>query len=492
MQFLNTRDDDAQKVSFANAILNPNTNGLFVPDELPKLPSDFFEKTKNYNYKQFALEVFRLFDLGLDEKLLKQTIDTYDAFDTKEVCPLVKIKDDLFILELFNGQTKAFKDMALTPFGYLFSKLAKENANKDKQYLIIVATSGDTGPATLNAFKNCDGIKVVCMYPNGGTSDIQRLQMISDSDTNHKILAINGNFDDAQSALKRLLACDEFKDKLQQNNTYLSVANSVNFGRIAFQIVYHIYTYAQLLANNIIKKGDSVRVVVPSGNFGNALGAYYAKAMGVNISKIAICTNQNNVLSDFINKGIYDLRGKKLIKTNSPAMDILKSSNVERVLYELFGSKRTSQFIDEFEQNKFYQLNDNEIEKLQQTFEAFCSDDKDCAKSISQCYEQNNYIIDPHTATAFKAYEHKTNNNEINIICSTAHWGKFAPFVANALGNKECNISDAKACEFIANRADIKMPSFVKSLLKTSTQEPKIINTNQLSDEIFEFLKTNL
>ncbi len=491
MQFLNTRDENCQKYTFANAILNPNTNGLFVPDKLPKLPSDFFEKTKDYNYKQFALEVFRLFDLGLDEELLKHTLNTYDTFDTKEVCPLVKIKDDLFVLELFNGQTKAFKDMALTPFGYLFSNLAKSNS-KNSKYLIIVATSGDTGPATLNAFKNCDKIKVVCMYPNGGTSDIQRLQMVSDSDTNHKILAIDGNFDDAQSALKRLLACDEFKNKLQQNNIYLSVANSVNFGRIAFQIIYHIYTYTKLLANGTIKNGESVRVIVPSGNFGNALGAYYAKAMGVNISKIVICTNQNNVLSDFINKGIYDLRDKKLIKTNSPAMDILKSSNVERVLYELFGSQRTAQLAKEFEQNNFYQLSNSEIEKLQQTFEAFSSDDEDCKKSIAKCYEQNKYIIDPHTATAFKAYNNKTNNNEVNIICSTAHWGKFAPFVADALGNQDANISDAKACEFIANKSGIQIPTFVDELLKANTKEPKIINTNDLSDEILEFLKTNL
>jgi threonine synthase len=498
MKFLSTRDSNLKAVNFSQAMLNPATNGLYVPQKLPKLPNNFFYKNMNANYKDFALEIFKLFNFDISENLLKDTLAKYDTFDTKKVCPLSKLNDDLFILELFHGQSKAFKDMALTPFGYLFSQLSKQQSNKNnkttkhKQYLIAVATSGDTGPATLNAFKDCDNIKVVCIYPNGGTSDIQKLQMISDNDPNHFIFAINGNFDDAQSALKELLSGSDFNAKLKQKNISLSVANSVNFGRIAFQIIYHINTYAKLLAQKEITQHDFIKIIVPSGNFGNALGAYYAKKMGVNISKIAICTNENNILSEFINTGIYDLRNKKLIKTSSPAMDILKSSNVERVLYEMFGDKRVNELMISLEQNNFYKLTKNELKILQESFEAYESDDNYCQKIIAK-YFHNGYIMDTHTATGFKAYDCKANSTntstnaiEVNVICSTAHWGKFAPFVAKALGKD--NLNDKKASEFISTIADIKMPKFISELLNKQTKEPKILDTKNLQNEIIKLL----
>ena len=260
----------------------------------------------------------------------------YDDFDdSANPAPLVKVKDDLFVSELYHGPTRAFKDMALQPFGSILSSIAQ---NRDEEYLILAATSGDTGPAALETFKNRKNVRVACLYPDGGTSDVQRLQMVTEDAPNLKVIGIKGDFDDAQAALKLLLSSDSFKVKLKEKDISLSAANSVNFGRIIFQLVYHIHSYLELVRQNEIELGDKVYLNVPSGNFGNALGGYYAMKMGLPVEKILIASNKNNVLSDLINTGVYDIANTALIPTSSPAMDILKSSNVERVLFDLFGA----------------------------------------------------------------------------------------------------------------------------------------------------------
>ncbi|NWF67377.1 MAG: threonine synthase, partial [Campylobacterales bacterium] len=333
--FVETRGNDGmmpKEVSFSEAILSPSASfgGLYVPKELPKIDSEFFNRHMESSYKELALDLLRLFKIDIEETILMEALKLYDKFDeSSNPVPVSKVGEDLFVTELYHGPTRAFKDMALQPFGYILSHLAKQ---RNEEYLILAATSGDTGPATLESFKNKPNIKVACLYPDGGTSDVQRLQMVTEDGKNLKVIGIHGDFDDAQNALKNLLKSSEFKDELKKEGIKLSAANSVNFGRIIFQTIYHFHGYINLLKNDEISHDEKIYVIIPSGNFGNALGAYYAKNMGLPIEKILIASNENNILTDLITKGEYNLNTKKLLKTTSPAMDILKSSNVERVL----------------------------------------------------------------------------------------------------------------------------------------------------------------
>ena len=280
MNFIETRGNDQQnpkEVTFSEAILNPSASfgGLFVPKNLPTLGLEFVKNHLDKSYKELAYDMLQAFEIDISDEEINKALDLYDNFDdAQNPCPVRKIKNDLFIQEQYHGPTRAFKDMALQPFGSILSSIAKA---KNEKYLILAATSGDTGPAALNTFKNKEGIQVACLYPSGGTSDVQRLQMVCEDANNLKVIGINGNFDDAQAALKNLLASQSFKDELEKDGIKLSAANSVNFGRIIFQIIYHIHSYIQMVKQNEITLGDSIYLIVPSGNFGNALGGYYAQ-----------------------------------------------------------------------------------------------------------------------------------------------------------------------------------------------------------------------
>ena len=372
--------------------------------------------------------------------------------------------------------------MALQPFGYILSDLAK----KQKQnYLILAATSGDTGPATLDTFSNKENIKVACMYPDGGTSDVQRLQMVTTEGKNLKVLGIVGNFDDAQNALKTLLASPSFKEELEKQNIKLSAANSVNFGRIIFQIIYHIYGYISLLKQ---KETSEFYSIVPSGNFGNALGAYYAKKMGLPIKKILIASNINNILSDLINKGIYDLRGRTLLKTTSPAMDILISSNVERVLYDKFGSKRCKELMDDLREKKHYKLSKDELKSLREDFDAVYCDDN-FAKQIIKKYAEKGYIMDPHTATTLSAYEKLRVEDLPAIACSTAQWTKFAPTMLNAIKDDIEIYSDETALKEFSKALHVEIPKSISNLFSKKIMHNKVVEKQDIEKEILDFIK---
>jgi len=375
-------------VKFSEAILSPMASfgGLYAPSKLPDFGLEFIKKHIDSNYKELAKDVLQSFGIDISEELIDEALSRYDEFDdSNNPVPVVKVKDDLYISELYHGPTRAFKDMALQPFGVILSKIAEK---RGENYLIMAATSGDTGPATLETFKNKNNIKVACLYPSGGTSDVQRLQMVTEDAPNLEVLGIKGNFDDAQAALKSLLSSDEFNKILQDLDIKLSAANSVNFGRIIFQTIYHIHSYLELLRDGAIELGDKIYLIVPSGNFGNALGAYYVKKAGVPIEKILISSNSNNVLTELINKGRYDLRDKELIQTNSPAMDILKSSNVERVLFDKFGSARTKELMDSLNENNYYELSEEELKSLREDFDAIDTTDKEALEIIKE-YLQN-------------------------------------------------------------------------------------------------------
>jgi len=489
--FIETRGNDGikkAKVSFSEAILNPSASfgGLYVPETLPNLGLDFIKDSINKSYKELAYDILKSFKIDIEDEIIKKALDLYDSFDNNSTpAPVVKVKDNLFINEQWHGPTRAFKDMALQPFGYILSKLAQK---RDENYLIMAATSGDTGPATLESFKNKKNIKVVCLYPDGGTSDVQRLQMVTADGDNLKVLGIKGNFDDAQTSLKNLLSSNSFKEKLNELNLKLSAANSVNFGRIIFQIIYHFYSYISLVKNNEITLGDEIYFIVPSGNFGNALGAYYAWKLGVPVKKILIASNENNVLTEWINKGIYDIRDKKLINTKSPAMDILKSSNIERVLFDLFGSDRTKELMDSLNNEKYFKLSESETKKLQEFFGAVYSDDEYGLKTIKLYLEKYNYLMDPHTATTIKAYEEFVENSKIAVAYSTAEWTKFAPSILNAINEDNKKYSDLEALNEISKKYSVKIPPQIKALFDKEVIHKDIVKIDEIEDKIVYFL----
>ena len=328
---------------------------------------------------------------------------------------------------------------------------------------------------------------MACLYPDGGTSDVQRLQMVTEDADNLKVIGIHGVFDDAQNALKHLLASDDFKVALKEKGISLSAANSVNFGRIIFQIIYHIHSYLELVRQNAIAMGENVYLNVPSGNFGNALGGYYAWKMGLPVEKIIISSNENNVLTKLIKTGKYDLRDSSVVSTTSPAMDILKSSNVERILFDLFGSRRTKELMQELENHSAYELREDELEKFQECFDADFCNGNEGKKYIKDIFENNNYLMDPHTATCIKSYETCSNPEIKTIAYSTAEWTKFSPVIANAL-TSEVDTEDIVALESIAKVANLKIPAMIQGLFSKEISQKTVIDKENIEQEILKFL----
>ena len=491
MKFIETRGNDGIKdkeVEFSYAILNPSASfgGLYVPKELPQLEENFLLNHINDGYKELAYAILKAFEIDIDEEEINKALDLYDNFDdAADPCPVVKVKDDLFVHEQYHGPTRAFKDMALQPFGSILSSIAKK---RDEKYLILAATSGDTGPAALNTFKNKENIQVACLYPDGGTSDVQRLQMVCEDGDNLKVLGIKGNFDDAQTALKKLLASQSFKDELENDGIKLSAANSVNFGRIIFQIIYHFHSYLELLKQGEVEYGEEIYLVVPSGNFGNVLGGFYAKQMGVPIKKLLVASNENNILTEWINTGVYDIRDKELKLTKSPAMDILKSSNIERVIFSLFGAKRTKELLDDLNEKKIFEMSKDETAKLQEYFSAVNSDDKYGSKIIKS-FLDDGYLMDPHTATCIKAYDELREEKITTVIYSTAEWTKFSPTVLNALKQDDEKYADKEALEEISSKYKAVLPQSIKDLFTAKINHNQVIEKDNIEEEIVKFIR---
>lgn len=489
MKFIETRGNDGQRpthVSFSAAILNPISSfgGIYSPESLPDLGNDFLQNHINADYKTLARNLLAAFEIDIDQEVIEKALNLYDEFDdSTNPVPVNKVYDDLFVSELYHGPTRAFKDMALQPFGIVLSALAQK---RKENYLILAATSGDTGPAALETFKNRDNVQVACLYPDGGTSDVQRLQMVTEDAKNLKVIGIKGDFDDAQNALKQLLGSDTFKQKLQEKSIYLSAANSVNFGRIIFQIIYHIHSYLELVRQNEISLGDKIYLNVPSGNFGNALGGYYAKRLGLPVEKIIIASNNNNILTQLIQTGSYDLRQKSVIPTTSPAMDILKSSNIERILFDLFGEARTKELMEKLDNDKHYELNSDELTQIQSIFVADFCNDAEGKKYIKDAFSKG-YLMDPHTATCFKAYDTCRDKPLKTIVYSTAEWTKFSPVIANALTGEE-DAHDIDALKSIAHEANIEIPAVISDLFDKEITQSSIIDKENIEAEILAFL----
>jgi len=478
------KDEKVKNVNLSTAMLSPSSahGGLYAPKKLPKITKSKWQELSSLSYEKLALEIIKAFDLDVEEEIFKRALKRYEKFDDpNEPVRLKKVGEKLYVNELWHGPTRAFKDMALQPFGEILSSLAGKRGEK---YLIMCATSGDTGPATLQTFKDAPNVRVVCLYPKDGTSEVQRLQMINADAANLKVIGVKGNFDDAQRALKTLLASENFKSELAKNGLKLSAANSVNFGRILFQIIYHVYAYVRLLAGGEIKKGESIDIIVPSGNFGNALGAYYAKKTGAKIGKIKIVSNANNILTELFTSGRYDLRGKELVKTISPAMDILISSNVERLLFDKLGAVRCKELMDALATQKFYELTPSELAALCKDFSADFCGDEECENFIKE-QAARGVIVDPHTATCFKATQ---NLSAPTIITSTAHWVKFAPSMFKAI--KGHALTDEKAgLEALADEFKDTVPSSIAALFTQTPIHKDTLGTAELESKILEWIK---
>lgn len=486
---MQTRSDNPTNKTFIEAMLDPNAEfgGLYTFGNIQAF--NHLQDLYNLDYKDLCKAIFKQLQINLSPDLLDDALKSYDTFRSKEVAPLLKVQENLYSLELYHGPTYAFKDMALQPFSKLLDSIA---ISQNKKYLILSATSGDTGPATLSGFANSKNIKAICIYPQGGTSEVQRLQMTTQSAKNLKVFGIKGDFDTAQSTLKSLLKNEKFRESLQENGYLLSAANSVNIGRIAFQIVYYFAIAKNLFAQQI-KEFD---VIVPSGNFGNALGAFFAKKLGLPIQKICIASNPNDILTEFFNTGIYDISNKQLKLSYSPAMDILKSSNIERLLFAYFGAKRTRELMESLDSELSFTLTKQELAMLQANFEAHSFDDKECIEGIQQAFA-NKYVLDPHTSNAYLFALHRQKSiATTQVIISTAHFSKFAKVVFMALSNcnETKNLSDKELLSEIIMlinqhlQSEISLDSGILELFAKKEIHTQSYNAKDLEQEIIAWI----
>lgn len=433
MDFISTRNKNA-KVCGAQAIVNgiSDDGGLYVPTEFPQVSSEQIKKFCGADYSETAAAVVGSFLPELSD-LSEYTEQAYSKFDG-DPAPVVKVDDNIYFMELWHGPTHAFKDIALTLLPYLMTG-SKKLLGDDKITLIPVATSGDTGKAALEGFKNVSGTAVAVFYPEGGVSTLQQLQMQTTTGNNVFVSAIKGNFDDAQTAVKNAFVNAELNKELGNMGVELSSANSINFGRLAPQITYYFTAYADMVDGGKIKLGDKVNFCVPSGNFGDILAGYYAKKMGLPVNKLICASNRNNVLTDFINTGRYDVR-REFYKTTSPSMDILISSNLERLIFDISGNNDnvTAQRMASLKQTGVYEITEFELKVMQQTFAAGCATEEEAAQTIRNYFDEYGYIIDPHTAVAACVAEKLNCFDLPTVILSTASPHKFAPVVLRAIG----------------------------------------------------------
>lgn len=436
MQYISTRDRE-QQFSASQAIAKglAEDGGLLTPVYLPKLPRRALEELKNMSYQQRAVYVMKLF---LDEFSVKELTDFANAaygpekFDTPAVAPVRALDGNTYCLELWHGPTCAFKDMALQMLPHLLTASLRKQ-EEEKTVCILVATSGDTGKGALEGFRDVDHTKILVFYPKDGVSTIQELQMVTQEGANVGVCSVVGNFDDAQTGVKRLFSDEKLREQLARRGYFLSSANSINWGRVLPQIVYYISAYCDLLRDGRLELGDPVNVCVPTGNFGNILAAYYARDMGVPIQKLICASNSNNVLTDFLSTGTYD-RNRTFFNTISPSMDILISSNLERLLYHVSGSSaKVAGWMADLAKTGMYTVDAETLARIQASFACGCADDTAGAAEINARFEQDNYLCDTHTAVAFCVAE-TVRSAAPMVVLSTASPYKFPRDVLAALG----------------------------------------------------------
>ncbi len=497
MQYRSTRNKGIA-VSSAEAIKKglSNEGGLFVPESFPTVSKEEIGELASKSYRERAYFVLSKFLTDFTDEELSYCIDnayTKQKFETDSIAPLYKLNDKAYILELWHGPTCAFKDMALQILPYLLTTSMKKTS-EDKEIVILVATSGDTGKAALEGFSDVPGTKIVVFYPDNGVSEIQKLQMVTQDGDNVGVAAVKGNFDDAQSGVKKIFTDEEYKKLLDENGYKLSSANSINWGRLVPQIVYYFSSYADMLKSGEIALGEKVNIVVPTGNFGNILASYYAYKMGLPVNKFICASNENNVLTDFIKTGVYN-KNREFHTTISPSMDILISSNLERFLYDLSGcdDKLICTLMEKLNSEGVYEVDASIKAKLSELFYAGCANDKKTMETIKACRDAYGYVIDTHTAVAYSVYDNyvkETGDDTKTIVASTASPFKFNQSVLIALDGHESVIGrgEFELLETLSEKSGMEIP---KSLYELKTK-PVIFDTvcdkTEMQQIVNEFL----
>lgn len=489
--YRSTRDDNV-KVTASQAILKglAADGGLFVPESIPTLDKSFEELSK-MSYADVAYEVMKLMLDDFTEEELRDCINkAYDSkFDTKEIAPLVKAEGAYF-LELFHGSTIAFKDMALSILPHLLITSAKKN-NVKNDIVILTATSGDTGKAALAGFADVKGTKIIVFYPKNGVSPIQEKQMVTQKGNNTYVIGINGNFDDAQTGVKNIFGDKELEKVMNNAGYQFSSANSINIGRLVPQIVYYVYAYARLIAKGEIKAGEKINAVVPTGNFGNILAAFYAKNMGLPINKLICASNENKVLYDFFSTGTYD-RNRDFILTTSPSMDILISSNLERLIYRIAGNSATenAKLMKSLKDTGKYEITSQMKEQLGDFYGNYATEAEDAA-TIKKIYDNDNYIVDTHTsvaATVYEKYKKETGDETKTVIASTASPYKFTRSVMDAIDSKYASMTDFELVDELCRISGVKIPKAIEDIRTAPVLHDTVCEVNEMCDNVKRIL----
>lgn len=464
--------------------------GLFVPDHIPELPiplSDFSGLT----YQETAYQIMRMFLTDFSEEELKHCISAaYDSkFDTPLIAPLAKV-GDAYYLELYHGATVAFKDMALSILPHLMTVSARKNYIED-DIVILTATSGDTGKAALAGFADVPGTKIIVFYPRGGVSRIQELMMVTQKGSNTSVVSIEGNFDDAQNGVKAAFADQVLKDEMKQNGCCFSSANSINVGRLIPQVVYYFYAYAQLMSSGEISPGSEINITVPTGNFGNILAAYYARKMGLPVHKLICASNENKVLFDFFQTGTYD-RNRDFVLTSSPSMDILISSNLERLIYDIAGEDdgKVRSFMKSLKNNGSYEISDDMRFRLS-GFSSGYADENETRQMIHDTFRTYQYIMDTHTAVAgsvYRRYRKETNDTMPTVIVSTASPYKFAHSVMTAIDDSYEGYDEFALIDELHRVSGMNIPAAVRDIRGASVIHTRNCTESEMKNTIRQIL----
>ena len=490
--YYNSTRSTGSPVKASTAILKglSDDGGLFVPDHIPALDKSLAELSK-MSYQEVAYEVMKLFLTDFTEEELKGCINkAYDAkFDTEVIAPLVEAQGTYY-LELFHGSTIAFKDMALSILPHLLITSAKKN-NIQNEIVILTATSGDTGKAALAGFAEVEGTRIIVFYPKNGVSPIQEKQMVTQKGDNTFVVGIHGNFDDAQTGVKKIFSDKELAKEMEEKGFQFSSANSINIGRLVPQIVYYVYSYAQLLAEEKISDGEEINVVVPTGNFGNILAAFYAKNMGLPIKKLICASNDNKVLYDFFSTGTYD-RNREFVLTTSPSMDILISSNLERLIYRIAGNdaQKNADLMAALSGNGKYEITEEMKNQLVDFYGNYATE-AETAKTIKDLYEDCGYVIDTHTAVAaavYKKYVDETKDTAKTVIASTASPYKFTRSVMEAIDEKYASMGDFELVDELTKLANVAIPNAIEEIRSAEIRHNNICEVNEMQQVVKNFL----
>lgn len=482
-----------EPVTASMAILKglSDDGGLYVPDHIPALDKSLSELA-GMRYQDIAYEVMKLYLTDFTQEELRGCIDrAYDKkFDTEVIAPLVEA-DGAYFLELFHGATIAFKDMALSILPHLMTTSARKNRIED-EIVILTATSGDTGKAALAGFAGVKGTRIVVFYPKDGVSPIQERQMVTQRGDNTFVVGIHGNFDDAQTGVKKIFSDRQLAAEMQAQGYRFSSANSINIGRLVPQIVYYVYAYARLLSEGRLEEGQKLNVVVPTGNFGNILAAFYAKNMGLPIGRLICASNDNKVLYDFFQTGVYD-RNREFVLTSSPSMDILISSNLERLIYRIAGDdpQKNARLMAALSGEGRYEITELMREGLKDFYGGFATEEETAA-TIRRIYENFGYVLDTHTAVAasvYTKYVWETGDRTVTVIASTASPFKFTRSVMNAIDGKYESMTDFELVDELSGIANVKVPAAIEEIRNAPVIHSNVCEVSEMASTVRQFLK---